>query len=107
MNLFIKSVVPILIYCISVHVNAEGCKTDMPIDSSKKAWCVADSVLQVQSCLSMYKYHRKTEELKDRWSLRSWDEGPNGETMCRPIIISICKSNAKILYSNSEQSCGT
>jgi hypothetical protein len=96
-----------LLIAFCSHSYGNVCEVGLPIDSIEKAWCAADYTLQIQSCLSLYEYHRETKDLEDRWVLHSWDEGKNGETTCRPIIISVCKNSGKLLYENSKEQCSS
>ena len=107
MNTYKVLLLSALLIAFSPLSYANTCYVESPIDSVEKAWCAAHYTLQIQSCLSFYEYHRKTKDLGDRWALRSWDEGKNGETTCRPIIISVCKKSGKILYENSKEQCSS
>lgn len=97
----------LIVFSCNSNANTNTCKPELPIDSIEKAWCAADYTLQMQSCFSLYEYHREAKDLGDRWVLRSWDEGDKGETTCRPILINVCKNSGKIFYENSREQCSS
>lgn len=85
------------------HASETPCKTELPIDTAKKAWCAADRVFYVQSCFSVVGFSRQSKDLGDRWLLASKDKNSNGG--CGTIAVEVCKKDGKIIYNAGTKNC--
>ena len=73
--------VPILAFSQSM-ADDSPCISVPPIDTVEKAWCVANRVLSMESCLSMHGFEYEAFEGEDRWVLTTRDLNPTEGAGC-------------------------
>ena len=76
-----------------------------PIDSEEEAIYVAErDYFMLQSCVSQ-KFKTDVEEFDSFWTVTSTDTKPLGERPCRTMVVSICKSDGRLIYEKSTINC--
>ena len=78
-----------------------------PIDSEEEAVYVAKrDYFMLQSCVSP-QFRTTVKEFDSYWTVTSIDMKPLGERPCRTMVVSICKSDGRLIYEKSEINCET
>ncbi|MDJ0911519.1 MAG: hypothetical protein QNI99_20205 [Woeseiaceae bacterium] len=68
-----------------------------PIDSEEEAWCAANQVLSMSSCLSMHGFEFEAMEVEDRWILTTRDLNPTEGAGCRSTHLAVLKETGLVL----------
>ena len=76
-----------------------------PIDSEEEAIYVAKrDYFMLQSCVSQ-QFKTAVEEFDFHWTVTSTDTKPLDERPCRTMVVSICKSDGRLIYEKSKIDC--
>ena len=88
----------VCLFSISVIAGEPFCDRSLPIDNSKKAWCAAKEVLNMQSCVSKYGFTYGAIDMDFFWLLIVQDKNPDLKTVCKTTQLEVNKNSGVVSY---------
>lgn len=83
---------------LATSANEPVCKSVVPIENEKQAWCAVARELLMQSCASTYGFDRRAVDLGEFWLLESRDKNPDSSHACLISAVEVRKVSGEILY---------